>query len=98
MIEAGYFESAYQLWADRAEAKRKGAIAWAPRKSTWELIQKVLNDDWKSASQIAVETGRNIKAVRSALADHYRQMSRRKIKWNSKYEWRMKSREVGVKG
>jgi hypothetical protein len=90
-IEAGYFERAFSIWADKAEAKRKGAIAWAPRRSTWDLIQKVLNDDYKSASQIAVETGRNIKAVRSALADHCRQMSQRKIKSTGRYEWRLRA-------
>ncbi len=91
-VEAGYFESAWKIWADRAEAKKKGAIAWQPGLSTWELLQKALTNTWKPTDVLALETDRHIGTVRRALDNHRKQVNWRRVS-RGQYEWR--SREVG---
>ncbi len=97
-IPAGFFESAYAIWADRAEAKRKGAVAWRPGLSTWEQMQRLITTEWKTAGEMAKELGRTDQCIHECVQKHAHEMNWRKVPRNKGKEWRMKGRELGVKG
>ncbi len=108
-IPAGFFEKAYAIWADRAEAKRQGIAAAPPvvkhsikgiKSDRWKVISEAMGDRWMTARAIARKTDLRIEEVQEAFyrACHRGKWEKRVLACRNGAEWRLKSRELGVKG